>query len=80
MTERDPIPGLPTLLSEALDLSIRAQEMDETLSNFEKRRDGTYDLTNCGTLPLWFMQQYDEELADWQRRAKDALIRLDYMR
>lgn len=87
-----------SLLSEALDLCVRARKMDAM-----DRRDatlavsvdpdgwqasGTFDryverhniqnpdkpiATRSGTVPLWLNDQYETDLADWERRARAAL-------
>lgn len=51
---------LRTLLSEALDLSVRAKKLD--------RMEGR------GTPIFWAQDAYETDLANWQRRAKNALL------
>lgn len=74
---KQPVAGeLAVLLSEGLDLCVRARKMDETISNFVKERDtGIYESPlRCGTVPLWLQEQYDKDLADWEARARKALM------
>ncbi len=86
------------LLSEGLDLCVRARKMDAmdrreaTLaisSDPEKwQESGQFDrhiarnntenphapiATKSGTIALWVQEQYDRDLADWERRARAAL-------
>jgi len=94
-TDRD---ALWKLLSEGLDLCVRARKMDSmdrrsaTLSvssNPEAwQKDGTFDRyvarhnivspdtplhTRSGTVALWMQEQYDHDLADWERRTRAHL-------
>lgn len=63
---------LATLLSEGLDLCVRARKLDETVgSMIATPRDGV--MTRSGTPALWVMDQYDRDLADWETRARKAL-------
>jgi hypothetical protein len=89
-----------TLLSEGLDLCVRARNMDSidrtnaTLSTSKDpegwqksgmfaehvRRHNIYNpdaplMTRSGTVYLWMQQQYDKDLADWERRARDYLTK-----
>lgn len=88
------------LLSEGLDLCVRARKMDSmdrraaTLaasSNPEAwEKDGTFDRyverhnierpdtpihTRSGTVHLWMQEQYDADLADWERRTRQHLLK-----
>lgn len=88
-----------TLLSEGLDLCVRARKMDAiertnaTLSAssdpqkwvesgmYEKyaevhnrHNQDTPILTRSATMPLWLMEQYDTDLADWERRGRAHLL------
>lgn len=87
------------LLSEGLDLCVRARKMDaidrrnSTLSISQDPekwiRTGAFDRhvarhnavnpdapisTRSGTIALWVQEQYDSDLADWERRARRALM------
>jgi hypothetical protein len=66
------------LLAEGLDLCVRARKLDEVSSNFERDRDGMFNLTRCGTPHLWVLDQYDRDLADWERRARNALTAMGH--
>lgn len=90
---------LRELLSEGLDLCIRARKMDAmdrreaTLAISSDpdvwQADGTFDryvgrhniqnpeqpiATRSGTVPLWLQDQYEKDLADWETRARKALM------
>lgn len=97
MTRED---QLEQLLSEGLDLCVRARNMDA-----QDRRQATLNAscdpegwlnsgdfdrhvarhnivnpdqplaTKCATLHLWVQDQYEKELADWERRTRAFLLR-----
>lgn len=64
------------LLSEGLDLCVRARKMDV----MEKERAEYYalnpDVTRSITIPVWAEEQYQRDLADWEARARACLGRL----
>ena len=86
-----------SLLSEGLDLCVRARKMDAqdrtaaqmAISsapqewwdeNIEARAARHNEIfpdqpmsTKCGTLALWVQDQYEKDLADWERRARAFL-------
>ncbi|WP_156419997.1 hypothetical protein [Aureimonas sp. N4] len=87
------------LLSEGLDLCVRARKMDAmdrraaTLACSREPDEwvasGQFDryveehnsdwpdkpiATRSGTVALWLQEQYDSDLADWERRARHALM------
>ncbi|MGJ4855529.1 hypothetical protein ACN6KF_003000 [Labrys sp. La1] len=87
------------LLSEGLDLCVRARNMDaidrrnNTLAISKDAEEwlssGAFDRhverhnaknpdapisTRSGTIALWVQEQYDTDLADWERRARRALM------
>lgn len=63
---------LAMLLSEALDLCVRAHNLDEAIEQtFTERPDRVG--TRSGTPGLWVMDQYDKDLVDWEKRARKAL-------
>jgi sucrose-6-phosphate hydrolase SacC (GH32 family) len=37
-------------------------------------------MTKSATLPLWVQDQYEKDLAEWERRARAAMMRLGYAR
>lgn len=88
------------LLSEGLDLCVRARKMDAmdrraaTLSISQGSDDwvksGRFDEyvvrhnadrpeapihTRSATVHLWVQEQYDKDLADWEKRAREHLMR-----
>lgn len=79
------------LLSEGLDLCVRARKLDAQqrtndllvhspdvdLERFTMRAaitdpDRPY-MTRSGTIPLWIQDQYEKDLADWERRSRHHL-------
>lgn len=73
----DPI---ATLLAEGLDLCVRARKLDEMVLHKSVRDLGCThpDITRSGTPWLWAQEQYDKDLADWERRGREALSTLVY--
>lgn len=98
-TEKSREERLEDLLSEGLDLCVRARQMDA----IDRRRDtlaassdpkawqegGRFDehvkahnehfphqpiATGSATPALWAQEQYDLDLADWEKRARDFLL------
>lgn len=73
----DPAP-LAVLLAEALDLCVRARKLDEQdmhavmRENFELTPD--HPASRSLTPWLWVRNQYDRDLADWETRARKALM------
>lgn len=89
---------LEVLLSEGLDLCIRARQMDSmdrraaTLAascDPDWEKSGLFDKhveyhnqhmpdrpisTRSATVRLWIEEQYQTDLADWERRARDFLF------
>ena len=59
---------LSNLLSEALDLCIRARKLDD----MPRPGDDPF-MPRSGTPALWVQEQYDNDLADWENRARVAL-------
>ena len=60
---------LSNLLSEALDLCVRARKLDDALP-----RPGDDPLMpRSGTPAIWVQEQYDNDLAAWESRARLAL-------
>jgi len=58
------------LLSEALDLCVRARKLDEATA-----RPGDDPLMPRSASPaLWVMEQYDNDLAAWEAKARAALM------
>lgn len=92
---------LAALLSEGLDLCVRARTMDAmdrreatlavSSAPDEWQKSGEFDRhvarnnieyphapisTRSGTVALWMQEQYAKDLADWEGRARTALLKL----
>ena len=88
-----------TLLSEGLDLCVRARQMDamdrreaalqasgnpqgwvesgrfdQYVAEHNTKHPDTPISTNSGTMPLWLQDQYERDLADWERRGRQHLM------
>lgn len=87
-----------TLLSEGLDLCVRARKLDaQDRTNMQvemssapkewwdenlERRAAMHNemfpaqpmLTRSATIPLWVQDQYEKDLADWERRGRHHLM------
>jgi hypothetical protein len=82
------------LLSEGLDLCVRARKMDaqdrtnamvEAFPGIDMERagprltatrpDAPYE-TRSLTIPLWLQDQYERDLAEWEAKARAALMQL----
>lgn len=81
-----------TLLSEGLDLCVRARKLDAQVrtnviadlspgTDLERhaarhnlRHPDQTIMSQSGTVPLWLQDQYDRDLADWERRARHHLM------
>lgn len=73
-------PDFRELLAEGLDLCVRARTLDKALLQSDMRAiipesAKAYPETwgKSGTPHLWTIDQYDTDLADWERRAREAL-------
>lgn len=59
---------LAQMLSEGLDLCVRARGLDDALR-------AAMVAGNCMLTPaLWVQEQYDTDLADWEDRARKVLL------
>jgi hypothetical protein len=65
---------LAALLSEGLDLCVRARKID----GIGAATKGP--MTRSGTLPLWVQDQFDKDLADWEKRGRATMMRLGFAR
>jgi len=67
-----------TLLSEGLDLCVRARKLDEQVGRALEAGMGRIfpESTRCGTPALWVQEAYDTDLAEWENRARSTLLRL----
>jgi len=82
-----------TLLSQALDLCVRARNLDaqQRTADQEAIAAGPLDLhrrsarhnalwpdapmsSRSGTIALWVQEQYERDLAEWEKRARIALM------
>ena len=63
----------------ALDASVdpEAWQADGTFDRYVERHNARWPdrqmATRSATMPLWFRDQYDKDLADWTRRARAHL-------
>lgn len=64
---------LTGLLSEALDLCVRARKLDEPIIASQEMWERNPEMTRSATPALWVQDQYDRDLADWETRARKAL-------
>jgi hypothetical protein len=68
---RDREAELSRLLNEAIDLSIRARKLDAAMP-----RPGDDPLMPRSATPaLWVLEQYDNDLAAWEAKARALLAR-----
>lgn len=74
--EQERIKQLEGLLHEGLNLCVRARKLDDGILAEECRRQGSYapEHVNCLTPHLWLQEQYDSDLANWETKARQALI------
>ena len=70
------IQELAKLLSEALDLCVRARTLDQTAEQTEQGGPewSNFAATRCATPHLWVLDQYDKDLSEWEERARSTLI------
>lgn len=61
------------LLSEALDLCVRARKLDEPVIALKEAWDRDSTMTRSATPALWVQDQYDTDLAEWEERARKVL-------
>lgn len=93
---------LAELLSEGLDLCVRARKLDaqdrtntqvamssapkewwdENIEKRAARHNAMFPdqpmLTRSATIPLWVQDQYEKDLAEWERKARSAMARLGF--
>jgi hypothetical protein len=78
------------MLSEGLDLCVRARKLDAMvrtiavqdntpdLERLAERHNALWPdqpiMSRSGTIPLWVQDQYERDLADWERRARHHLM------
>lgn len=76
----NPADALAALLADGLDLCVRARGLDEQRAIEAGMGRIFPGATNCGTPALWVREAYDSDLAEWENKAKSALLRLGYAR
>jgi hypothetical protein len=64
---------LSALLSEGLDLCVRARKLDKPVIATQEEWAKNPSITRSATPALWVQDQYDTDLADWETRARNAL-------
>lgn len=77
-----PAEELAEILSEGLDLCVRARGLDQQIEYALQAGMGRIfpEGTRCATPALWVQEQYDTDLADWEAKARSAIIRLGFIR
>jgi len=67
--------SMEDLLHEALNLVVRARQLDDAIRAKEIELRGSFDprLTHSVTPHLWILDQYDKDLAEWETKARNAL-------
>lgn len=77
MTPEDELAGI---LSEGLDLCVRARGLDEQIERALQAGMGRIfpEGMRCATPALWVQEQYDTDLAKWEARAREAIMRLGF--
>lgn len=77
-----PADTLALLLSEGLDLCIRARKLDDQVERAVEAGTGRIfpQGTHCMTPALWVQELYYKDLAAWEARAKSELMKLGYAR
>jgi len=63
-----------TLLSEGLDLCVRARKLDERARELVEWQMRNPHISKSATIPIWAEDQYQSDLADWEARARKALM------
>jgi hypothetical protein len=73
---------LAEVLSEGLDLCVRAKDLDAQVERALQAGMGRIfpEGTRCGTPALWIQQQYDTDLDAWEKKARRIMTRLGYGR
>lgn len=73
---------LAELLSEGLDLCVRARNLDEQIERALEVSMGSIfpEGTRCGTPALWIRDQYDNDLTEWEKKSRAAMLRLGFAR
>lgn len=74
--EETEIDQLRRLLSEGLDLCVRARRLDEQEQHMHRRKMGDLspEVVRSATPYLWAQEQFQTDLDDWEKRARRALV------
>lgn len=77
-----PTDELAELLSEGLDLCVRARGLDKQVQHAVEAGMGREfpGATRCLTPALWVQEQYDTDLAAWEAKARSAMLRFGFAR
>ena len=67
---------LARLLSEGLDLCVRARKLDDLANRAVVQSE--INGTHCATPALWVMDQYDRDLDAWQDASRKALQQVSH--
>src|SRR3546814_17339462 len=87
MTARPSYDDLATLLSEGLDLCVRARQIDlahkqqdarDFLPASAEKYPDAFPL--CMTPHIWIQDQYDTDLTDWEWRACEVMAKVAFSR
>jgi hypothetical protein len=78
----NPSDELAEILSEGLDLCVRARGLDKQVERALEAGMGRIfpGATRCATPALWALEQYDTDLAAWESKARAAMVRLGFVR
>lgn len=77
-----PADELAEIISEGLDLCVRARGLDEQVERALEAGMGRIfpGSTRCATPALWVQEQYDTDLSAWESKARAAMVRLGFAR
>lgn len=77
-----PTEELAEILSEGLDLCVRARGLDEQVQRALQAGMGRVfpQSTRCVKPALWVQEQYDTDLAMWETKARATMLRLGFTR
>ena len=73
--------AIAEMLAEGLDLCVRARKIDEPLETIAPDHPDNpcmHPVIRCATPRLWVMDQYDQDLEQWESRARKLLMEYGY--